>query len=115
MNATDATNFPSASNGGEQPRWTLLGIAPEIPVLPAEHHEEFFNTAPVGTIAEVYDDLYMRRHSGDWAELENIVGGDGFYTSATHDSSSPAQLLSWASSDRARVRILRIGDAPRWS
>ena len=93
--------------------WTTFTPAlPEIPVLAEAYYEQFFETAPEGTLVEVYGDLFLRSSGVAWQELGYIREGNEYY-GADHNEQSPAELLSWASSPRADVRVLRVGPAAR--
>jgi hypothetical protein len=91
---------------------TWAAFTPVYPVLPEARYEEFFETAPQGTLVEVYGDLFLRGYGVEWQELEHIREGNEYY-GADHNEQTPAQLISWASRPRAEVRILRVGPAAR--
>ena len=115
MNAT--TNAPAATasaqsvwdNFSAQNLWS--NFAPVYTVLPEARYELFFETAPQGTLVEVYGDLFLRGYGAEWKELESLASGDGEYTAAEHNEKTAAELVSWASMPRAEVRVMRVGPA----
>ena len=102
----DATTNPTTASA--QNLWS--NFAPVYTVLPEARYESFFETAPQGTLVEVYGDLFLRGFGAEWEELEHIREGNEYY-SADHNERTPVELVSWASRPGAEVRILRVGSA----
>jgi len=101
----NATQTPSTVATASQ-RWSSLKTI--APTLPTEDHAEFFATAPTGTVVQVWDDLFSRVPDGDWINLNEIVQGDGEYTSSTNESYAPGELVSWAARSGQAVAVLRL-------
>jgi len=100
----DATTNPTTVSTSQ--RWSAL--APTTPKLSTADYAEFFATAGTGTVIQVWDDLFSRVPDGDWINLNEIVQGDGEYTSSTNESSTPEAMASWAIRDARGVTVLRL-------
>lgn len=100
----------TTTNTADAPAFRWTSFVPVIPEIPQEDALEFFETAPTGTVIEVWDDLYKRLPGGRWRELENIVQGDGFYESSEHNDMDPQELLRWATGDDRFIRVLKMGN-----
>lgn len=69
-------------------RWD--NYAPTNPSLKHEHKPEFINTAPTGTVIEVWEDLYKRLPNGNWMHLEELeYTGYSYSEHREHAQSTP--------------------------
>jgi hypothetical protein len=89
-----------------QPNWG--SFVPALPVLPLELHREVFDTAPEGSIVEVWRGLFKRGSSGEWMDLEQLtVGSNG--NAPVHRKMTSDSIRMYASHENALVRVLRVG------
>lgn len=75
--------------------------------LKHEHKADFFETAPEGTVVEVWEDLYKRVRNS-WVHLEDLVFSETYSEYREHDKSTAEQMVSMTKSEYTTVYIVRL-------
>ena len=91
-------------------RWNEY--APMVASVEHAEKEEFFTTAPIGSVVDISGDLYKRSPRGDWIHLEELVSSGNAYSEYQEHDRSPGQYMavSVAGSEYTVVRVLRLGE-----
>ncbi len=90
-------------------RWSRY--APQTFILDHGDKAEFFESAPSGTVLEIYGDLFERSTRGDWIHLEDLVSVGGYSDYREHETSTPDYMTKHiASLEYSLVKVLRLGE-----
>lgn len=85
--------------------------APQAHYLNHADKAEFFESAPSGSLVEIYGDLYERSTHGDWIHLEDLVSSGSYSDYREHNTSTPEYMAKhMASLEYSTVKVLRIGE-----
>lgn len=105
----DTHRDSSGAKVNPKARWGFT--PPKLPTLPAEFMADFFANAPVGSVVEIYGDLYSRSYGGDWLHLEELTSTGGYYSSMEYNRSNPEDMMRLGYGSYAPVRVVRLGEA----